>query len=305
MGPEQTAQVVSNARNVSNKGSTEFEYKTTYGFLKTHSRTVNGKTTWNLRFTATAKPNYRDGKQGLTGNTAYDLGIGVVELPPPPVTIIENFSPENHIPETAFEGVPFAASDNTDMSKVASRRVLVDGVEVDDDLFFSGDFIFEGDFGENGRFAYVDCEYQVKGFPGDEGKLVTRDVVYIYPTKPIANFKISSNTWKENRLINVQNTCDEGNIDIVIQKYPIVQYEWTYGGDILQLQGTDTDFKKQLCTKSSGIFADPSLQKYAWEMVGSYTVNFEVVEDIGPAMRVNLSDAIYQERTPLRLGTTT
>jgi hypothetical protein len=297
-GPEQPAQVVSNARNVSNKGSTEFEYKTTYGFLKTHSRTVNGKTTWNLRFTATAKPNYRDGKQGLTGNTAYDLGIGVVELPPPPVTIIENFSPENHIPETAFEGVPFAASDNTDMSKVASRRVLVDGVEVDDDLFFSGDFIFEGDFGENGRFAYVDCEYQVKGFPGDEGKLVTRDVVYIYPTKPIANFKISSNTWKENRFINVQNTCDEGNIDIVIQKYPIVQYEWTYGGDVSQLRkGTDTDFKKQLLYKKPGIY---SLTLRCKNTLGRwsepYTVDFEVVEDIGPAVGVNLSDAIYTRK---------
>ncbi|MGI6668117.1 MAG: hypothetical protein ACOX4M_01300 [Acetivibrionales bacterium] len=88
----------SNARNVSNKGSCEFEYRTTYGFLKSHSRTVDGKTTWNLRFTATVKPNYKDGKQGLTGNAAYDLGIGVVEVPLPPVTIIENFSPENSYP---------------------------------------------------------------------------------------------------------------------------------------------------------------------------------------------------------------
>lgn len=294
-GPGQPAQVVSNARNITNKGSCEFEYKTTYGFLKMHSRTIDGKTTWNLRFTASAKPNYRDGKQGLTGNTAYDLGIGVTEMPSLPVNVIENFNLENHIPETAFDGVPFAAYDNTDMSRVESRRVFVDGVEVDDSYFFSGSFIFEGEVGENGRFAYVDCEYQVKDFPGEAGKLVTRDVVYIYPTKPIANFKISSNTWKENRLITVQNTCNEGNIQLVIQRYPIVQYEWTFGGDVSQLRkGTDTDFAKQLLYKKPGIY---SLTLRCRNTLGKwsdpYTVSFEVIEDIGPAVGANLSDAIY------------
>lgn len=297
-GPEQPAQIEASAIGVANKGSGEFEYKTTYGFLKKHSSTAGGKTTWNLRFTATAKPNYKDGKQGLTGNAAYNLGIGVIELPLPPPIVVLGFSPDNRILETAFDGVPFTAYEYTDMSRVEERKVFVDGEEVSGDLFFSGSYIFPGEVDENGRFSYVDCEYRVKDIPGDAGLVVTRDVVYIYPTKPIANFKISSNTWKQNRLIKAQNTCNAGNIQLVVDTFPIVQYEWSFKGGAAQLRkGTDTDFLKEFMYKEPGIY---SLTLRCKNKLGrwsdKYSVQFQVLEDTAPAVGVNLSESVYTRK---------
>lgn len=271
-----------------NKGIRIFTFKTTYGFLRSHN--------WTLHFTAAGQPLYNDNTWGNTDNASYDYDVTVA---PPPLPlqqdIVISFSPNPDIPEIAFDGVPFSAIDNTDMSKVTARRVYVDGVQVDDNNFFSGHYVFLGDVGVNGRFAYVDCEYDMVGLDLPEGVQVkTRDIVYIYPTKPIANFSITSNTWKQNRLITVQDTSAAGNIQLVTQNFPIVSYKWSFDGDISQLRkGTDTDTIKQLMYKQPGIYSVTlQVQNTLGKWSDPYTVEFQVLQDIAPAVGVNLSDSV-------------
>ncbi len=272
---------------VNNRGTAEFTLKTTYGLFRSYN--------WDIYVTAKGQVSYKDGEQGNYGYAGLHTLVGTSRPADPPQRVVENFTPNPKIPEIAFDGIPFAASDKTDMSKVATRKVYVDGIQVNDRDFFSGSYIFPGTVGVNGRFAYVDCEYQVKEFPGEAGKVVSRDVVYIYPTKPIANFNISSNTWKQNRIITVENTCKAGNIELVTDQFPIVGYEWSYGGDIAQLRkGTDTDFTKELLYKQPGVY---SLTLRCKNTLGKwsepYSVEFQVLEDIAPAVGVNLSESVY------------
>jgi len=272
---------------VSNTGSNVFTLKTTYGVFRRFN--------WDLYVTAKGEPTYKDKKLGNNDHAALHITTKAVKPADPPVVVVSDFVPKPDIPETAFEGVAFSAADNTDMSKVAERKVYVDGVEVDGNQFFSGSYIFPGTVGVNGRFAYVDCEYKVKGLPNGSDPVVTRDYVYIYPTKPIANFKITSNTWRQNRLINVEDTSAEGNIQLVVQRYPIVEYEWSFGGDKTSLRkGTDTDTSKQLLYKEPGIY---SLTLRVKNTLGRwsdpYTVSYQVLEDVPPALGVNLSESVY------------
>lgn len=275
---------------LNNTGTAVFTLKTTYGFFRSHE--------WDIYVTAKGQVTYKDGEIGNYDYAALHTLLGTTKPADPPDRVVEEFTPKQQIPEIAFDGVPFAATDGTDMSKVESRKVFVDGMEVKAEEFFSGSYIFPGGVGENGRFAYVDCQYQAKGFPGEMGKVVSRDVVYIYPTKPIANFKITSNSWKQNRIIELENTCDAGNIQLVIDEFPIVAYEWSYGGDISHLRkGTDTDFTKELLYKEPGIY---SLTLRCKNTLGKwsdpYTVEFQVLEDIEPAVGVNLSESVYSRK---------
>ena len=50
--------------------------------------------------------------------------------------------PKCVIPQKGFDIVKFDACDNTDMSGIQDRRVLINGTEVDDEQFFSGNYVF-------------------------------------------------------------------------------------------------------------------------------------------------------------------
>lgn len=272
---------------VNNTGTAEFTLNTTYGVFRRHN--------WDIYVTAKGQVTYKDGEKGNYGYAGLHTLLGTTRPADIPQRVVEEFTPNQQIPEIAFDGVPFAAKDETDVSKVQGRKVFVDGEEVNADEFFSGSYIFPGTVGENGRFAYVDCEYQVKGFPGEIGKVVSRDVVYIYPTKPVANFQIISNTWKQNRIIEVKNTCDAGNIQLVIEEFPIVAYEWSFGGNTARLyKGADTDFTKELMYKEPGTYSlTLRCQNTLGKWSDPYTVEFQVLEDIEPAVGVNLSESVY------------
>ncbi|EPR11944.1 Athe_2463 domain-containing protein [Ruminiclostridium papyrosolvens] len=216
----------------------------------------------------------------------------------------------NHIGEVAFDTVLFRdATDNTDMSAVKSTELYVNGEAVDYDQFFSGYYIFPATSDKNGYFAEVICRYildkskiVLTGIPEDKKQeilgaavveYVSTDYVYVYPTKPIAQFKLSSNSWKQNRIINVENISADGNIQLVLDKYPIVEYRWSYGGTSQLYKGTDSDLKKQLQYKEPGSY---SLTLECKNTLGKwsdpYTVEFQVLEDIAPNIELNLSDSI-------------
>lgn len=302
-------QTVTGVKKVDNTGSYIFTVKTTYGELRSAD--------WVIHLSATAQPRYRNNKTGHKANASlvYDISVSQVTKPastPDAITIdLPNVSVNNSIGEIAFDGVPFAdAKDYTNTSFFKSIEVFVNGVPVDYSLFFSGNYIFPEVTDINGYMAEVICRYNVdksKISPAgltDELKYlldhypiqyVTTDYVYVYPTKPIANFHITSNTWKENRLINVTNRSYECNIQLVVDRFPIIQYEWSFGGDVSQLRkGIDTDNTKQLLYKKPGTY---SLTLRCKNTLGKwsdpYTVEFEVLEDIGPAIGLNLSTSVY------------
>jgi hypothetical protein len=265
---------------------------------------------------ATAKVSYKDThNQTAKGNNKFHTNS--IPQPPPqgekePLVIdIPTLEIHNNIGEIAFDGIAFKdATDNTDMSTVKSTELYVNGEAVAHDKFFSGSYVFPATSDKNGYFAEVICKYNL-----DKSKIVlaglseekkqeildaavvqyvSTDYVYVYPTKPVAQFKLASNTWKQNRIINVENNSTDGNIQLVLDKYPITEYRWSYGGDTTNLyKGTDTDIQKQLQYKEPGSYSltlecENSLGKWS----DPYTVEFQVLEDIAPNIEVNLSDSV-------------
>lgn len=289
--------VKTNVPTVGNKGTCEFTYKVTCGYLK-------GK---NLKefVTAAAQPVFKNNHMGPAANT--NLTTDFTKLNPaahdeiPAATpeqlepVKDIFTPLNNIPETAFDGVGFAASDFSDLSKVEARHVYVDGVEVNGEQFFSGNYIFQGNTGVNGRFALVEVEYlvdELKVFKLDTIKTV--DYVYIYPTKPIANFNLSSTSWKQNRLIKALDMSAAGNIQIVQQKYPIDSWEWSISR--LGEKGvsvTNTKNLQEFYFKEPGIYSvSLKVRNTLGKWSDPQTTEFEVLEDIKPAIELNLNDSV-------------
>ncbi|AEY67314.1 hypothetical protein [Clostridium sp. BNL1100] len=268
-----------------------------------------------VRVEATAKVNYLDGHNNSKSGSNQFL-TGTIPTPPEPdieplFIDIPTLKINNHIGETAFDGVQFSdVSDNTDMSAVKSTQLYINGEQVDHNEFFSGSYSFPATTNKNGYFAEVICKYNLDkskivldGLPENKKQeiqdaavveYVSTDYVYVYPTKPVAQFKLSSKSWKQNRIINVENTSTDGNIQLVVDKYPIVEYRWSYGSNTSQLnKGTDTDLKKQLQYKEPGSY---SLTLECKNTLGKwsdpYTVEFRVLEDITPNIELNLSDSV-------------
>ncbi|EGD46256.1 Two component regulator three Y domain-containing protein [Ruminiclostridium papyrosolvens DSM 2782] len=289
-----------------NQGTATITVETTVANIKKLPKSGDK---YQLAVEATAKVAYKDAhSQKAEGNNKFHINNFKIETP---VIDIPTLQIHNHIGEIAFDSIPFRdATDSTDMSAVKSTELYINGEAVDYDKFFSGSYTFPATSDKNGYFAEVICKYNL-----DKSKIVlsglseekkqeilsaavveyvSTDYVYVYPTKPIAQFKLSSNSWKQNRIINIENTSADGNIQLVLDKYPIVEYRWYYGGDTSQLnKGTDTDLKKQLQYKEPGSYSltlecKNSLGKWS----DPYTVEFQVLEDIAPNIELNLSDSV-------------
>jgi len=285
----------------------------TYGQLRSALKT-------GVIGTVTAQPTYENGVKGLTGTNYFGIGPAVIpERPLPLINDISETVPEfmigNSIPEIAFDGVPFTgAVENTDMSKVTSVSVYVNGQPVNHSQFFSGNYVFPATTDRNGYLAQVEVVYRInkatilpdwlspearKQYMDDiQDEYKSIDIVYVYPTKPNASFALSSSTWKENRLITVTNTTANANIQLVLDHYPITEYKWYYGGDTTKLQfGTNTDLQKQLQYSEPGSY---SITLQAKNTLGKwsdpYTVEFRVLQDYKPNIEVNLSDSVITRK---------
>ncbi len=312
--------IVEHTDKSKNSVTTIVKVDTTIGAIRALPKATSGvnKGKREVFVNADATPKYSNDKNGFTGSTSgkYPIGTKVVPEPalPPRAEIVMDIPSihiQNHIGEIAFDSVPFDdATDSTDMSAVKSKELYVDGQPVDYSTFFSGRYIFPDVTNVNGYFAQVLVRYNldsskisIEGLPNDLKEKIasqvplvyeSKDWVYVYPTKPNAQYLITSNTWKQNRIINVQNTSPDGNIQLVVQRFPITEYRWTFGGDTTNLhKGTDTDLQKQLqysepgtysltlqCKNSLGKWSDP------------YTVEYQVFEDYAPNIEVNLSDSV-------------
>ena len=113
--------------------------KTTFVIPMTKGQ-VKALTGQDVLFRATARCIYFDGRydEGSSQCRAdFSIEEYITEEEPPFL-----MEPECVIPQTGFDIVKFCAYDGTDMTGIAERRVLINGNKVDDEFFFSGNYIF-------------------------------------------------------------------------------------------------------------------------------------------------------------------
>lgn len=124
------------------------------------------------------------------------------------------------IPSIAFDTEFFVPTDRTYMEPVLSRKVFLDGVPIDDEEFFSGDFLFgRGNTG----MKKVDVFYE----GANDDSVYTTKWVYVYSSEPKARFTLEGE-YKQNRKLVLKEDCERVNILPVAETYPVTGYEWIF-----------------------------------------------------------------------------
>lgn len=245
---------------------------------------------------------FKDGKRSNTAVVSIPVGFngvtmdaapkGVPVPPPPPDPFLPPpivVEPDPYLPGEAFDIVPYPARDDTDMSVVASREVFVNRKKVDDEYFFSGDYVFG--IGSDG-ITRIDVYYT--STDGHEA-LVTR-WIYVYDTKPRAQFKLAGNT-KQNRKITVTDNSEAANAAKVIENYPINSYEWTFktvDGDENSLKLKDiSDMYKEMLYKEPGTYQiELTVRNTLGRESDPYVLYFRIHEDVPAAVIWSLNNNV-------------
>ncbi len=260
--------------------------KTTFTILMTKGqiKALNGE---DINFTATARCIYFDERydEGSSdGNADFSIKEYVIEKKVPYL-----MEPKCVIPQKGFDIVKFDACDNTDMSGIQDRRVLINGTEVDDEQFFSGNYVFG--IGQDG-LKKIDIFYT-----DNEGKSAFHTAwTYIYDTKPTAQFRLSG-TYKQNRKLTVTDISNIGGCDIVNSAYPISSYTWKFRA----VSGIEESIKKKdiSVTQKDLLFKTPGSYEVELTVKNSlgrvsdpYVVRFEVFPDYEPALEIDLDNSV-------------
>lgn len=238
-------------------------------------------------FTATARCYYYDGEFD-EGSSYGNATFSVVSIPAPePVPVIVDA--QCVIPNVGFDMVKFPAHDNTDMSRIIERKVCINGVQVDDIEFFSGNYIFG--IGNDG-LKRIDVYYTST----DGSESIYTGWSYIYDTKPNAQFRISG-TYKQNRMLAVNDISEIGNVQIVLDNYPITNYEWSFrslNGDGSSLRMRDiSDLKKEIMYKKPGSYEIQLVVKNSLGRTSDpYVFDFEICPDYQPAVEIDLYNTV-------------
>lgn len=238
-------------------------------------------------FAAAARCYYYDGEfdeGGSHGSAAFSI-THVPEPEPVPM----NIDAQCDIPNVGFDIAKFPAYDNTDLSSVVERTVFINDEEVDDDLFFSGNYVFG--IGQDG-LKRIDVYYTST----DETKSFYTGWVYIYDTKPNAQFQISG-TYKQNRKLTVNDISDIDNVQIVLDNYPIIDYEWSFrsldGEESSIRMRNISDLKKEIMYKKPGSY---EIQLVVTNSLGRvsdpYVFDFEICPDYQPAVEIDLDNSV-------------
>lgn len=263
-----------------NYAKTIFTIPMTKGQIKS----LNGD---GINFRATARCIYFDERydEGSSGGSAdFTIKEYIIEKKVPFL-----MDPKCVIPQKGFDIVKFDACDNTDMSGIAERKVLINGIEVDDEQFFSGNYVFG--IGQDG-LKKIDVFYT-----DNEGKTAFHTAwTYIYDTKPTAQFRLSG-TYKQNRKLTVSDISGIGGCAIVNSAYPISSYTWKFRA----VSGSEESIKKKdisvtqkdLLFKTPGSYEAELIVKNSLGRVSDpYVVRFEVFPDYEPALEIDLDNSV-------------
>ncbi|MBN4074867.1 hypothetical protein JYT99_02940 [bacterium AH-315-E09] len=211
--------------------------------------------------------------------------------------------PDPQIPTKVFDLAPLNATDGTPAG-IDNRVVKINGQVVDDNLFFSGNFVFGADFSDTWAFVEViytqvlnygdpeanDPEWRLRG---DEPVDMPFSLfIWVVDTKPKAQFE-TDGTFKENRLITIADDTTRANYAEVMAVYPIHSWEWI----IRDLDGNNADLRIE--GRPNGLVS----QNHAWtgrnlvrllsKQSGSYEVSLVVKNNVEGTIRT--SDVFIQK----------
>ncbi|HEY0827872.1 MAG TPA: hypothetical protein VGE40_07255, partial [Bacilli bacterium] len=213
--------------------------------------------------------------------SSYSQTVVVTQSAVAPIFI----DPEPVIPDRWYDVVAFPASDET--IGAASRAVSIDGISVNSDTFYNGQYIFG--IGKDGLHEIV-CKW--KSLDGSE--YVYSKWVVIYDTKPRIQMDLNG-IPKENRKMTAANTSLSANDPFVTDVYPLnYTFEFvTIEGDGSSLKKrTNTTMLKEFMYKKPGIYAlkmsaTNSLGRVSNELI----TQFEIFKDEPPAIILHPFDA--------------
>jgi hypothetical protein len=236
--------------------------------------------------------------------------------PPPDIVLDDPFVPAVNVPDIAFDIVDFSATDNTDMSKVLERSVAVNGVPVDPDEFFGGHYVF-GEPRVGFNLITIDYLHEVTGGTlGYQNGTITGELykeyknfrcvewVYCYSTIPNAQFA-ASGSFKQNRKLTLTNTSTAGNVDLVVSRFPLVSYNWHITSpdgknSSIKTAASSTDMQKDLLFKDPGVYkATLTAANTLGRTSKAYEFEFEILEDIKPAIITNLKSSVVARSEPV------
>jgi hypothetical protein len=238
-------------------------------------------------FTAVARCYYYDGEFD-EGSNHGSAAFSIIHVPAPePIPVI--IDAQCVIPNMGFDIVKFPAHDNTDLSNVTDRKVYINGVQVDDDLFFSRNYVFG--IGNDG-LKRIDVYYTST----DGSKSLYTGWAYIYNTKPNAQFRISG-IYKQNRTLTVNDISNIGNVQIVLDNYPITDYTWSFrslDGDDSSLRMRDiSDLKKEIMYKKPGSYEIQLVVRNSLGRISDpYIFDFEICPDYQPVVEIDLNNTV-------------
>lgn len=204
-------------------------------------------------------------KKGDKDDHTEIITVTIKQPPSPPVVITHSIDAEPDIPDYAFDIVPFKPTISGDLSKVTEKSVLVDGVEVDFDYFFSGNFTFgESDVD---RIVPIGVSLGAKG--STMSKLSAEYVrwVRVLTTKPKVQYSLEG-IYKQNRKMTATNTSDNANDPLLLYHYPI-SYEWKFE----QVDGDNSSFR----IRNSGDL----YKEFLYKKPGQYRIILNGQNDLG------------------------
>ena len=260
--------------------------KTTFVIPMTKGQ-VKALTGQDVLFRATARCIYFDGRydEGSSQCRAdFSIEEYITEEEPPFL-----MEPECVIPQTGFDIVKFCAYDGTDMTGIAERRVLINGNKVDDEFFFSGNYIF-GD-GQDG-LKKIDVYYT-----DHKGNTAIHSTwAYIYDTRPTAQFRFSG-TFKQNRKLTVTDISHLAGCDIVNSAYPIKSWSWkirAVSGKASSIRKKDvSSTQKDLLFKTPGSYeVELTVTNSLGRVSEPYVMRFEIFPDYEPALEIDLDNCV-------------
>lgn len=277
--------------------------------LKFKRRDILQKETWQLN--AYVEPIFFNGEKNQdteAGSVKFTVEVSenekpLPELPPdtieepelPPIII----EPNCQVPEYGFDIAPFLSHDDTDFEYLLSRRVYINGEEVNDIEFFSGNYIFGIN---NEGIKKIDILYE-----STDGIITsTSKWTYIYSTKPVAQFKLEG-TFKENRKLTAIENCNKGNTQIVLDKYPIVSYNWSFsvkngGEDSLKQRSTGSDKYLEFLYREPGVYSlGLTVTNSLGRVSDVYVLDYVIYEDTPPAIEMNIWNGVLTRGEELKL----
>jgi len=206
--------------------------------------------------------------------------------------------PNVDIPARAFDIVAFKPKDYTDTSSYAARYVYVDGQQVSDSLFFSGNYVFG-----LGKHGLRNILVKYISTTGEES--ITSAWVSVYNTKPYVQFKVDG-SYKENRKMAITNDSVSANDPYVYSNFPINNYTWSFStieGESVNFKLNDiSDLYKEFLSKGTGTYHVTLVGTNTLGRVSDpYELDITIIEDYPPAVEANIWNNVLARNEQLKL----